>query len=406
MKAIRFSSPLIAAISALFLSAGLAQGQFIGPKAIERATPRLSQELRYESGTVWLLAYINKNGYVVGAEINYSSNNLLNDAALEAIFKWTFEPASVDGRSIESQIIQPIEFSEGTIAYTRRSKTKKDREAKPIVRQTPDLPEELESIKGYVTLKALVDPRGGVPKAELIETTHEELTEHAIRAARKWKFRPAIRKGKEVATEVVIPFHFSGKASTGIFARARFPRQLDVAPKPIERPQPSIPEHLQKERAETKLLLYIDENGYVADTKILESTNDELAGAAVEAARDWTFKPAFKDGIPVEAKIIQPFKFNGGILVSKKLINRKPRVRTSPKPELPESLQGLRGYVNVLFQLDEFGNIVHLTTRDSSHDELIEPTLEAAKNWKFRPAIKDGDDIRSLVIVPFKFGNG
>ncbi len=405
MKAIRTCISTLALLAATALSVNVAYGQFIGPKPKEKAAPRLSHELRYESGTVWLLAYINKFGYVVGAEINYSSNSLLNQAALDAIQKWTFEPASVDGRPIESQIIQPIEFTEGTIAYTRKSKAKKDREAKPINRKTPEIPDELASLKGYVTLKAVVDPRGGVPKAEVIETTHEELSQYAIEAARKWKFRPAIRDGKEVAAEVVIPFYFTGKASKAMFTKARFPSQLDLAPKPVRRTNPIIPDHLAKERAEAKLLLFIDEYGFVADSEIIESTNDQLAYAATEAVLDWSFKPALKNGVPVDSKIIQPFKFNGGIVVSQKLLNRKPRIRNSPKPELPEELQGIRGYVNVLFQLDEYGNIEHVTTRDSSHDELIQPTIEAAKKWSFRPAIKNGREINSMVLVPFKYGS-
>ena len=48
------------------------------------------------------------------------------------------------------------------------------------------------------------------------------------------------------------------------------------------------------------LALVIDENGNVQSVALLEGAHPEYNAVLVKAARSWKFRPAMKDGVPVQ----------------------------------------------------------------------------------------------------------
>jgi tetratricopeptide (TPR) repeat protein len=98
-----------------------------------------------------------------------------------------------------------------------------------------------------------------------------------------------------------------------------------VAPKPLEEPQPrrtygpddtsvtapvvvsqTLPPWRYSKLAEAHreyqgvLALVIDENGNVQSVTLLEGVQPEYNAVLVKAARSWKFRPAMKDGVPVQ----------------------------------------------------------------------------------------------------------
>jgi TonB family protein len=65
-----------------------------------------------------------------------------------------------------------------------------------------------DSIEGKVFVKVLVGEQGDVKKAVAIKGNREDFVNAAVEASKGWKFKPAMIKGKSVATWVVIPFDF------------------------------------------------------------------------------------------------------------------------------------------------------------------------------------------------------
>lgn len=61
---------------------------------------------------------------------------------------------------------------------------------------------------GLVTLTFLVDDKGNVQTPSVVKSTHRELEEPAIKAVKKWRFKPGRKDGNAVAVHVTIPLKF------------------------------------------------------------------------------------------------------------------------------------------------------------------------------------------------------
>jgi TonB family protein len=82
-------------------------------------------------------------------------------------------------------------------------------------------------------------------------------------------------------------------------------------PTVIQRIHPTYPESALKDSAEGTVLVQmsVDKKGNVIAAKAVESTREDLAKAATDAAMSWRFKPALANGAPVEAQVTVPIKF-------------------------------------------------------------------------------------------------
>ncbi|MDQ7817839.1 MAG: energy transducer TonB [Melioribacteraceae bacterium] len=66
-------------------------------------------------------------------------------------------------------------------------------------------------VQGKVLVRAYIDEKGDIVKAEIIKGAHEALDSAAINAVLKTKFNPGIHHGKAVKTQVAIPIVFALK---------------------------------------------------------------------------------------------------------------------------------------------------------------------------------------------------
>jgi protein TonB len=72
--------------------------------------PRIARRRGWE-GKVWLIAEVNKNGYVQAVQLEQSSGHgFLDQAAFEAVSSWKFKPQYLDDRRIGCEIRIPIRF--------------------------------------------------------------------------------------------------------------------------------------------------------------------------------------------------------------------------------------------------------------------------------------------------------
>lgn len=58
------------------------------------------------------------------------------------------------------------------------------------------------------------------------------------------------------------------------------------------------------------LLVTVQPDGTVAETKVLKCTHPELEAPAREAMMQYRFQPALKNGKPIEAKVVQTVRFS------------------------------------------------------------------------------------------------
>lgn len=373
------------------------------PTPKKTVAPKLESAQEALSGVISVTAEINKYGFVTGAEIAESSLSELDSAVLDAMRQWTFSPATENGEVVSSRVIQPFYFNEGSIVLERK-KAVADKNPRVAKRISPELSGDLKNITGSVVLQASLDANGTVESVAVKSSTHSELESFASDALKQWSFKPAVKAGEAVASKIVVPFNFEGSGQEQTQRVVAKVKSVDRAPLAIRQPAPALPAGLNGERAEAVLEMVVDEFGYVASVDVVESSNEGLSKAAREAALSWKFKPALKDGVAVPSTVRQPFSFNGGLLTASLPVDSMPKVKRSKSPELPEALVGVQGFVSVRLDLDGQGKVLNASCTKSSHEELVAPSVEAAKQWSFKPAVREGEQVPSSVVVPFVFG--
>ncbi len=358
-----------------------------------------------DTATVNLLVETNAYGYVTAAEVKDASHPALGQACVEAIRQWRYSPAREYGQPVPAKFIQPFRFSDGLITTTATVDKPASKAPKATHRVAPELPQDLRAITGSAIVSVGLDAEGKIVSVAIDDSTHEELNSYCEAAVRQWRFSPNLVDGQAVPCTVQVPFRFKGDPlRKDVAAKAMVVDNRDL--KPLRQPSPVIPAALAKAVGEAEVAFIVDEHGFVNEPEIRSSTQPELGEIARQTVLNWKYRPALKDGEAVAVKVLQPFRFNGGMVVtqSRALVDKLPSVRQTAKPEIPDTLRGIAGYVNVQFAIDAEGNVTAVEAKTASLAELEAPALEAAKNWKFKPALKDGVATASTVVVPFVFG--
>jgi TonB family protein len=202
-------------------------------------------------------------------------------------------------------------------------------QAPELVKQfQPDYPDEAvkNKLEGLVWVSLWIDESGKVAEAKVTKTENEIFNQAAIDAGKQWIFKPAIAKGKPIAVWVTVPFRFTlhdgvKAPSPGIRLKERMttPKSIppdenakvDQGPEPIKQVHPKYPADAKRDKVEGMVWtkLWVDEKGRVVDVTVTKSDNKMLDAAAIDAARQWSFKPALANGKPVAVWISLPFKF-------------------------------------------------------------------------------------------------
>lgn len=91
------------------------------------------------------------------------------------------------------------------------------RDASPLAsNERPKYPTQAlrSGVEGSVSVRVEVDANGNVTDASVVERTGErsrDLDRAVLQAVRNWKFDPAMKDGKPVATAVVVPVEFKSE---------------------------------------------------------------------------------------------------------------------------------------------------------------------------------------------------
>jgi protein TonB len=98
-----------------------------------------------------------------------------------------------------------------TVSEITDVSAKVDEAPAPVRTVAPDYPASLRAAKvnGVVSVVLVVDESGDVLAAEAAKSTHDDFTDPALNAIRRWKFKPAKLEGKAVKVKVTIPVRFT-----------------------------------------------------------------------------------------------------------------------------------------------------------------------------------------------------
>jgi TonB family protein len=80
----------------------------------------------------------------------------------------------------------------------------------PIERHNPEYTQEAKTAKveGTVVLNVEITAEGQVENVKVVKSLRPDLDEQAVKAAKLWKFKPAMKDGKPVRVQATIEINF------------------------------------------------------------------------------------------------------------------------------------------------------------------------------------------------------
>lgn len=179
-------------------------------------------------------------------------------------------------------------------------------------------------VTGTVIAEALVGPDGVVQEAHVLRSI-ALLDQAALNAVKQWRYTPTMLNGQPVPVIMTVTVNFSLDDNTSTRTAAPAGAQLPVisfgasptepvtfngrdvlrvggdvkAPERVKYVAPVYPHEAQAARVSGIVIIeaVIDENGYVAQAKVLRSVA-LLDEAALDAVMQWKYTPTTLNGVP------------------------------------------------------------------------------------------------------------
>jgi TonB family protein len=216
-------------------------------------------------------------------------------------------------------------------------------------------------------------------------------------------------------------------ASAGLASKQTTPVDSAVPlGKPIEWDSPQYPKHAleNKQQGTVLLKLTVAKDGKVKKVEAV-SGNPELAESAIRSARKWLYVPYFVGAKPAEAQTMvsisfkisedgrpdisatypvrpgppagQIFKASDGVL--------PPRLLFSPDPEYSEEAnkEKYEGTCVLALIVGQDGRPRDIKVARPLGKDLDEKAIEAVRQWRFMPAVKNGQPVSVAINVEVQF---
>ena len=177
--------------------------------------------------------------------------------------------------------------------------------------------------------------------------------------------------------------------------------------------------------------LSVSDEGRLTDTLVLEALQQELVPPALEAIKEWRFKPARYNGQAVSVTVQLAIHYSQtGVVINRtaaemlnaymeRVVNR-PDWEVCPADHLDQPLavlkqvnpeyavaaqrEGVTGRVRIRFYVDEQGDVRMPTVSAESHPYLAERAIGALRHWKFTPPTRGGRPVLVAAVQDFAFG--
>ncbi len=285
-------------------------------RKVDPVYPPVAQQARVE-GVVILDVRIDESGKVVDAMI-LRSIPLLDQAAIDAVKQWAYEPYQVAGKAVPAVFVVSVPFHlpgsgamQGAGSWSDRATfeagavraigdIKPPRLMHSVDPVYPEIARQAR-VEGMVILEVRADEKGNIVGAKVLRSI-PLLDQAAIDAVKQWKYEPAIVNGKPTPILFTVTVRFQADTAPGtkpVGAELVNP-QLKTYVEPVYPPAAA-----EKKISGTVVLeIRVDAQGNVSDVKVLKSV-PELDQAAIDAVRKWKYEPAVIDGkaVPVVATV-------------------------------------------------------------------------------------------------------
>jgi TonB family protein len=327
------------------------------------------------------------------------------------------------------------------------------------------VPKHCEELNGMVRLAATIDSAGHAQGLKVLEASDRRLADFATEVIQAQRFKPATLNGspQKVDVELSVGLHTCAQrdkhatdenlyqftlrahpliglavavapaareAVAAVHTQAVAVEQMAAnisAPVPTLVKDPGLP--VSKKLARHGLCFLavtVDANGVPQNIHVFHGLEPELDSNAMEAAKQWRFKPALRDGhspVAVEGTIAatfryvekQPVAFEIFIPQAPELVLASNSTRDKELPELEATnadevfarykpKNRVPGLCLVSVMVDQEGvpqNAHIVKGLDSSLDE---DTVAMVEHLRFKPAMRDGNTPASVwVMVPVRY---
>jgi TonB family protein len=280
----------------------------------------------------------------------------------------------------------------------------------------PDYPADAlkENVGGMAMIRMVVDEKGNVSSARILDATDPRLGAAALAAAKKWTFTPALDAGRPVACSMDAPVEFSpaGGARKG---------KPGMVPPPNQTPQPSprvpaktnaaytadYPDSLldRKLSGFVRFECTVTPGGHATAVRVLSSTHADFVLPALRSLDRWEFTPGMQGDLPVESKIEGDLTFDATaagpaeVLAANHITSpdgtapaAHPEPRVVADPVWPFELleKGEAGSASVLYTVDEEGHPRDVQVQSATKPEFGEALAAAAEACVFLRAFEGG----------------
>jgi TonB family protein len=164
----------------------------------------------------------------------------------------------------------------------------------------------------------------------------------------------------------------------------------------------------RKIQGDVELSAVVLKDGTVGDTHVTRTLDPDLDREAEKAAKQWRFKPATKNGEPVNVSVTIQMTFRlredpiyrppfGGVTAPKAVKTVDPEYEDSARQERIQGIVELEGVA------EPDGTVTGIHVVKSLDERLDRQAMKALTEWRFTPAQKDGKAVRAFVRVEMSF---
>jgi|GEM_PF-1250344 len=286
--------------------------------------PEIARKARIQ-GIVTLTVKIDARGHVIQVLIQ-SGHPLLNNAAVEAVKDWIFEPHREHGQAVPAMFSLTVPFiltgqSSGAAVPGTRSAAAETRaipsSQAPRLRHrvNPEYPPVALAarIQAIVHLQAAIDGKGRVTDATIL-SGHPLLNEAAIHTVKKWEYEPFLEKGRPIAVSfpVSVSFRLADTPTAASLDSGRLtPQKVSVNKvKLLNKVNPTYPPEALAQKIQGVVVLEVvtTPQGKVDQVKVI-SGHPLLNDSAIEAIKQWEYAPFIKDGKPISIRFTVTCQF-------------------------------------------------------------------------------------------------
>lgn len=300
-----------------------------------------------------------------------------------------------------------------------------------LARTDPEYSDEarVAELEGTVVVAGATSEDGRASDLRVSQSLGLGLDEKAIEAVRQWRFKPGT-KSISVPVDFSVPvkqsrwhligvdFHPPEGASRPTVLTANYPGGAGVFNS--EAIEEGVLLGGIGRQAFITLSFDVNEGGLPVNIQVARSSDPVWEDQATTVLRYWSFTPGMKDGKPVSVPCTFDFVWGSRNLASKdvpRLLSvlhppppsssdiKPPFVVYSPDPPYPEQARnaGLEGMVRVSLRVNEDGAPSDLRVTQGLEPAIDESVTAVLGQWRFKPALLNGQVVSPLVVVDVRF---